>query len=122
MPQRYTQEAMIAAIRRARGLKAPAARLLGCSRNTVQDYCDKFPRVAAVVQEERDAMTDLAEGALYTKVSEGEGWAVCFYLKTQAKDRGYVEHSTADITSGGKAIRFTLNIGGAGNDPDPDEA
>jgi hypothetical protein len=89
--QRYSQETMIEALRKARGLKSVAARILSCHRNTIQEYCDRFPRVAAVVQEERESMIDIGEAALYTKVQAGEGWAVCFFLKTQAKDRGYVE-------------------------------
>jgi hypothetical protein len=36
-------------------------------------------------------MKDDAESALYKAALAGEAWAVCFFLKTQAKDRGYVE-------------------------------
>jgi hypothetical protein len=32
-------------------------------------------------------------------VLAGEAWAVCFYLKTQAKDRGYVERSEVQHSS-----------------------
>ena len=34
---------------------------------------------------------DLAESALKRAVLAGEGWAVCFALKCQGKNRGYVE-------------------------------
>ena len=33
----------------------------------------------------------MAELALYKAIQDGEGWAVCFYLKTQGKQRGYIE-------------------------------
>jgi hypothetical protein len=36
-------------------------------------------------------MKDNAESSLYRAVLDGEPWAVCFYCKTQAKDRGYTE-------------------------------
>jgi hypothetical protein len=39
----------------------------------------------------REAMRDHVESALSKGALNGEGWAVCFFLKTQGKDRGYVE-------------------------------
>jgi hypothetical protein len=36
-------------------------------------------------------MIDNVESVLYSKALAGEAWAVCFFLKTQAKHRGYVE-------------------------------
>jgi hypothetical protein len=47
--------------------------------------------VALAIKEERERMTDVAEMALFDAIKEGEGWAVCFYLKTQGKERGYIE-------------------------------
>jgi hypothetical protein len=38
-------------------------------------------------------MLDNVESALYTAALAGEAWAVCFFLKTQGKARGYVERS-----------------------------
>jgi hypothetical protein len=46
-------------------------------------------------------MKDNAESALYSAVLGGEAWAVCFYLKTQAKDRGYVERQEMTGKDGG---------------------
>lgn len=88
---RFTQDEVIGAIADSHGLKAVAARALGCTRQTIQNYCDRFPKVAESVEEAREAMKDDAESSLYTAITSGEAWAVCFYLKTQAKDRGYVE-------------------------------
>ena len=39
----------------------------------------------------REKMIDNVESKLYQKALEGEGWAVCFFLKTQGKRRGYIE-------------------------------
>src|SRR5262249_17341747 len=39
------------------------------------------------------------ENVLYEAALRGEAWAVCFYLKCQAKDRGYVERQeTRDVS------------------------
>lgn len=91
--QRYTQEQVIGALAQAKGMTTVAARLLNCAPNTVQAYIDRYPAVAETRRQEREAMTDVAELALYKAIQSGEAWAVCFYLKTQGKQRGYVERA-----------------------------
>jgi hypothetical protein len=103
--ERYSVGKVIDALRQTKGMKGPAARMLGCSWNTVDGYEKRHPTVAEVIREEREGMTDVAELSLYRKVQEGEAWAVCFYLKTQGKSRGYVERS--EVTGkDGEAIRL----------------
>jgi hypothetical protein len=70
---------------------AAVARAFGVVRQTVQSFVSRRPALQAVAQDCREAMKDNAESALYKAVLEGQAWAVCFYLKTQAKDRGYIE-------------------------------
>lgn len=81
-----------------------AARALGCSPQTIHAYRKRHPQVERACQEARDEITDVAELALYEKIREGEGWAVCFYLKTQGRDRGYVER-TEQEHSGGLVVK-----------------
>jgi hypothetical protein len=89
--QRYTQEQVTTALEQSKGMVTVAARLLGCVPNTVQAYIDRYPQVAEARAQQREGMTDVAELALYKAIQSGEAWAVCFYLKTQGKSRGYVE-------------------------------
>lgn len=89
--ERYTTQQMINAIRQTRGLVTVAARMLGCDPNTVRNYIRRHPTVAQALEEERERMTDLAELALFNRIQAQDAWAVCFYLKTQGKGRGYVE-------------------------------
>jgi hypothetical protein len=91
MAEKYSVAAMAAALLASRGLVSVAADRLGCSAETIRLYRKRHPSVEAACREARDAMTDIAELALYNKIRDGEGWAVCFYLKTQGKERGYVE-------------------------------
>jgi hypothetical protein len=87
----HTVEEYALAIREARGLVSHAARRLGVTDEAMRQRLKRTPTLRQVRDEAREAMTDLAESSLYEQVIRGEGWAVCFYLKTQAKDRGYVE-------------------------------
>ena len=89
--RKYTQEQMIKALEESKGLIAPAARALGCSRDTIRSYLEEYTAVAQAKLDQREAVTDMAENSLYEAIRRGEAWAVCFYLKCVARDRGYVE-------------------------------
>jgi hypothetical protein len=90
-PRKYTQAQMLTALEQSKGMTTVAARLLGCAVDTVYAYLERYPALAAAKAQQREAMTDVAELALYKAIQSGEAWAVCFYLKTQGKQRGYVE-------------------------------
>ena len=105
--RKYTQEQVIEALEQSKGLIAPAARALGCSRDTIRTYLEEYTAVAQAKLDQREAVTDMAENALYAAILRGEAWAICFYLKCMAKDRGYVEK--AEISGpGGKPISIKL--------------
>ena len=105
--RKYTQEQVIEALEQSKGLIAPAARALGCSMDTIRTYLEEYTAVAQAKLDQREAVTDMAENALYAAILRGEAWAICFYLKCMAKDRGYVEK--AEISGpGGKPISIKL--------------
>lgn len=90
MPK-YNVAEVIEVIKKTHGLIAMTARQLGCTRQTVYNYRDKHLAVREALEEAREYMKDVAEDSLFKRVEAGEAWAVCFYLKTQGTDRGYVE-------------------------------
>jgi hypothetical protein len=97
---KYTPQEIIDALEVSRGLIAPAARNLGCSRDTIRKYLAEYPEVAKAKADMREAVTDTAESSLYRAIEDREAWAVCFYLKTQAKDRGYLEKAELSGANG----------------------
>lgn len=98
----YTAQQMVEALESSRGLVSVAAKRMRCSPTTIRAYAKKHKSVAEAMRDQRAEVTDMAEAALFKAISNGEAWAVCFYLKTQGKDRGYVErteqHQSGDIT------------------------
>ena len=105
--RKYTQEQVIEALEQSKGMIAPAARALGCSRDTIRTYLEEYTAVAQAKLDQREAVTDMAENALYAAILRGEAWAICFYLKCMARDREYVEK--AEISGpGGKPISIKL--------------
>lgn len=84
-----------------RGNLAAVGRKFGVSRQAVHTFV-KVKGLAGEVEEARETMLDDAETSLHNAVLRGEGWAVCFYLKTQGKRRGYTERAEESDTDKAK--------------------
>lgn len=95
------------AIRNARGFVSVAARQLGVTRKAVYNAINKYDSVREAVTDARENMTDLAEGKLVEQINEGNTTAIIFYLKTQGKQRGYVERHELTGAGGGP---ITINV------------
>ena len=91
-----TTEQVIEQIEKHSGNLTMAAKALGVDRTTIYKMMARKPTIKHALDNARDVMIDNVESVLYKKALEGEAWAVCFFLKTQAKHRGYVER--AEVT------------------------
>jgi hypothetical protein len=101
VPLKLNAEQAIAAIQQHMGNVTMAARACGVSRQTFYDFMAKHATVKRALDEARETMIDNVESRLYSKALAGEGWAVCFFLKTQGHKRGYVEHHEISGPDGG---------------------
>lgn len=88
---KYTQAQIIEAIHASEGLIFNAAKALGCSPHTIRSAAKRWPKVQEAIETQRGQLLDLGESALKKAVVGGEGWAVCFLLKTLGQSRGYIE-------------------------------
>ena len=89
----YTAEQMIEALNTTHGMVFLAAKRLGCSYQTVMNYCERHPTVQAAKDAQRGEMLDTAELKLWESIQKGEAWGISMALKTIGKDRGYVERT-----------------------------
>lgn len=87
----YTATEVENALRNTKGMVSVAARSLGMTRQALYNRIHKSTALQELIADEREAMTDTAELALHRAIVGGEAWAICFYLKTMGKSRGYVE-------------------------------
>lgn len=92
-------ELVAAALVELSGNVSAVAKRFSVHRSSVQELIEKRPSLQRVIKDAREGMTDNAESALYRAVLAGEAWAVCFYLKTQGKSRGYVERQEVQTES-----------------------
>jgi hypothetical protein len=110
---RYKPEEIIAVFRTNHGNVSATARVLGCDRGTVLDYCTRFPEVQAAKEEGVEDRIDLAEEKLQEAINDRESWAIQLALRGQGAKRGHGERTVTDVTSDGKPIRFTFALDNA---------
>lgn len=85
----YTRKQVLAAVRKAVGNLAVAAKLLGCSRQTVYNASLRWKTVRAEIASQREKVVDLAEQKLIEKLKASEWPAIKYTLSTLGKARGY---------------------------------
>ncbi len=81
-----------------RGNISATVRAVGRSRRAIYHRIEKSPFLKATVEEARETILNEAESVLFEAVKRGEGWAVCFLLKTIGKNRGYSERTHLDVS------------------------
>jgi len=79
------------ALKASMGNISLTARSLKCERGWLSRKIHKTPMLKAILDDQREGSIDNAESALNRAVVQGEGWAVCFLLKTIGRSRGYSE-------------------------------
>lgn len=116
-PEKFTAEQIANALIEAKGFVSVAAKNLGCAPNTVRNYIKRYATCAQAVEDTREEMKDFAESKLFTEIKNGNITAIIFYLKTQAKDRGYVERAERTGADGGPLqvgiVEIVKDYGGA---------
>ena len=91
----------IKAVKGSFGFVTEIAKKLKCSRMTVYNLMKEYPSIKEAIEDEREATKDFTEGKLLQNIKKGKEISIFFYLKTQAKDRGYVERSEFSGPDGG---------------------
>ena len=104
---KYTPEQVAEALISTNGMVFLAADKLGCTAQTVYNYAKRHKIVSEAIEHQKGKRLDVAESALWRAILDGEAWAICFYLKTQGKARGYVERQELTGKDGG-AIRTEI--------------
>ena len=102
-----TQKQAIEATKGSRGFVTAIAKRLNVTRCHIYKLQAKWPKFAQAIIDEREALKDFAETKLFTQIDEGNTTAIIFYLKTQAKDRGYIERQEISGPDG-KSVSVSL--------------
>lgn len=103
--KRFTVKRMVDELTRTKGMVYIAAENLGCTPQTVYNYVNNFPAIAAAKELAEGKVLDQAELNLYKAILNGEPWALQFVLKTKGKKRGYVERTELTGADGTELIK-----------------
>jgi len=91
-------------IEKNKGNISACARQLGLGRYSLYIRIRQEPTLKKALEQSRETMLDMAESVLYSKVLQGSTPELIFFLKTQGRNRGYVERQ--EITGrDGEAIK-----------------
>ncbi len=87
----FTKEQFLKAIENSGGYISLIAERVGCAIPTVYEWRKNEPEIAEAIKQEKVKQVDHAEGKLQSLIRKENPTAIIFYLKTQGKDRGYIE-------------------------------
>lgn len=88
---RYNIEQLKEAFTKSGGFISLACKMLDCTRKTLYNYLKKYPELQEHLDDIREGYLDMAESGLISHIKEKDKQCLFFYLKTQGKNRGYVE-------------------------------
>jgi len=95
------------ALEKSRGRVYLASQMLECHPNAIYRYMQRYPETKAFCEEIRERAIEVVEDKLFEAAEDGKAWAVQFFLKCQAKHRGYVERQEHNVTAD---IAATLTV------------
>lgn len=79
--------------------KSATAMALGVSRNTLDHWREKDPKLNELMTDVEEALLDFSESKLLEQIKDGNMTAVIFHLKTKGKKRGYTEGEEVEVRS-----------------------
>jgi len=85
------KSAMLQALEKSLGVVTTACKSVGIARKTHYKWLKEDEEYQESVKSLKDVALDFAESQLHKQISEGNTTATIFYLKTQGKERGYIE-------------------------------
>ena len=86
------------------GVLSETAKMLRTSYSRLKEFIDSNPALKQAADDVLEVKKDMAESELNKHIRKGNLTAIIFFLKTRAKDRGYVE--SMDISLPNKPIYF----------------
>ena len=108
--QNSTQKGnMLAALERTLGVVSTAAKIAGIDRTTHYFWMSEDADYAAKVAELKNVALDFAETKLHAAIESMDTNAIKFFLKTQGKQRGYIEQNEVNVTGLEEIIKRLSN-------------
>lgn len=120
--QHPKKAAMLLALHKTIGVVTPACEEVSINPATHYKWLKSDEAYAEAVKAIKNVAKDFAESKLHKAMKNGNITAIIFYLKTQAKDRGYIEKAEFDhnFQGAGGGIMFYIPENGRDKKPEDD--
>ena len=89
-PEKHKKQ-LLEALKTTHGIVAPACESVGLNRKTFYEYYNNDNAFRAEMDAIRERTIDFVESKLIQNINNGDTTAQIFYLKCQAKRRGYID-------------------------------
>lgn len=106
----FSDEEIIAALEKARGFISIAARVIGCSQNTIRERIKTSKDVGEAHRDINESNVDLSESKLLIAIDRGDVGAIKFHLEHKGADRGYGNKHEIEIKTPGAAILEQVTV------------
>jgi hypothetical protein len=103
------KDQVLKAIKNSGGIMSTIARGIGCDWHTAKKYVMQWDETKEALQDETETILDMAEGALYGSIKEGNTQDAKWLLATKGRKRGFNEKLDIEHT-GNIAVEDTVFI------------
>jgi len=107
---RITIKELLPAIKGSRAFISVVAERLGCDWHTADKAIRRFPAAIRALEDEKETALDFVEGKAFSRIAEGDGAMIRFYLATKGKARGFTYDEKADKFTDETDTELTINI------------
>lgn len=87
------------AYKQCMGVMTAACEMAGYNRSVVWEWRKADPEFEKALAECLEVRKDFAESKLFEKIKNGDTACLLFYLKTQCRDRGYIERYETSVNT-----------------------
>lgn len=101
------KEDFLKAFKLTMGNISEACKKANVSRRTFYNWIEKDEEFLNTQIEVKESKKDFAEQQLYKAIKEGKTTELIFFLKTQCKDRGYIEKT--EVETSGQSTQVIIN-------------
>ena len=113
---------LLAAIEGSRGIKSTVAARIHCGWHTVERAINNSERAREAMSDEEEMTLDFVEGKAISKINDGDGAMIRFYLATKGKKRGYTYEERLEGDEDDDNEPLSIICDGEEVDPQPVEA
>jgi len=107
--KQHNKKALVEALEQSLGVVTTACKHVGINRTTFYKYYKQDKAFRDAVDDIGEVAIDFVESQLFKQIKSGNTASIIFYLKTKAKNRGYVERQeiTGELNTNVIKVQFT---------------